>query len=399
MNKHYSHINSAKDILRLYQGREPLGSFLKKYFSANKKFGSRDRKLVAHLCYCFFRLGKMKLDIPVEERILSALFLCSEEKNDMLALLKPEWNELVSIPVEEKCSMLNAQCSMLNSQFSIVNVFPWMDELSDGIDHKELCESFFIQPDLFIRLRPGMEKVVINRLQDAGIEFKMITPNCVCLPNSSKIDEIIKLDSEAVVQDYNSQQTGRFFNHAFASLQNDKPAIWDCCAGSGGKSIMTYDINPNIDLMVSDTRESILVNLKKRFQKAGIKDYNSFVIDLASEISGLGLPTSDIILCDAPCTGSGTWSRTPEQLYFFKESEIERYASLQKRIVSNVIPQLQPGGALIYITCSVFEKENEEIAGYMKENFRLELIQMEILKGYDKKADSMFVAVMSVPGR
>jgi len=86
-------------------------------------------------------------------------------------------------------------------------------------------------------------------------------------------------------------------------------------------------------------------------------------------------------------------SRTPEQLYFFDERKIETYSVLQKKIVSNAIPQLQPGGTFIYITCSVFKKENEELVAFIKEKFHLQIEQMEVLKGYDKKADSMFVAV------
>jgi 16S rRNA (cytosine967-C5)-methyltransferase len=66
---------------------------------------------------------------------------------------------------------------------------------------------------------------------------------------------------------------------------------------------------------------------------------------------------------------------------------------MQQRIVSNVIPYLQKGGIFCYITCSVFKNENEDMANFIKEKFHLQLLQMELLKGYDKKADSMFTAV------
>ena len=66
---------------------------------------------------------------------------------------------------------------------------------------------------------------------------------------------------------------------------------------------------------------------------------------------------------------------------------------MQQQIVSNVIPHLQKDGIFIYITCSVFKKENEEMVDYIKQKFHLQFLQMELLKGYDKKADSMFVAV------
>ncbi len=335
------------------------------------------------------------MNISFEEKVLTALFLCSDKPNEMLGALKPDWNERVLLPVSEKCPMLNAQCS-------IFNVFPWKDELSEGIDHEKYCQSFLIQPDLFIRLRPGKEKIVIQKLQRAGIDFTMIFETCIALPNASKLDEIIELDSEAVIQDYNSQQTGQFIRSALATLLNNKPVIWDCCAGSGGKSIMAYDIDPNSKLTVSDVRESILNNLKKRFHRAGINNFKSFLADLTHSPPDSYRDTThhspfDLIIADVPCTGSGTWSRTPEQLYFFDEKKIEKFATLQKKIVSNVIPQLQPGGIFIYITCSVFKKENEEVVAFIKEKFHLQLKQMEVLKGFDKKADSMFVAVLSLP--
>ena len=338
-------------------------------------------------------MGKVVMNPSTEQKILTGLFLCSDESNEILAALKPEWDEKCTLPLAEKLLLINPPAGRTGSSLLIPEIFPWKDELSEGIDHEKFCQSFFIQPDLFLRLRPGKEKLVTQKLQQAGVEFKMVAETCLALPNSSKIDEIIELDKEAVIQDYNSQQTNRFLGSAFASLRNDKPAVWDCCAGSGGKSIMVYDIDPKIELTVSDIRESILANLRKRFDNAGIRNYKSFIVDLSQNKSEIKNLKSEIIIADVPCSGSGTWSRTPEQLYFFQERKIGEYSALQKRIVSNAIAQLQPGGSFVYITCSVFKKENEEVVAFIKENFHLKLIQMEVLKVYDKKADSMFVAL------
>ena len=65
---------------------------------------------------------------------------------------------------------------------------------------------------------------------------------------------------------------------------------------------------------------------------------------------------------------------------------------LQKAFAGNVIKYLKPGKPLIYITCSVFKAENEDIVSYMEENLPLKLEKMELIKGYHDKADSMFVA-------
>lgn len=391
MSRYYSYLNSAKEILAAYSGQEPFASFLKKYFARHKKYGSKDRKQISHLCYCYFRLGKMQMTLPVEEKILASLFFCSNESNEVLHALRPDWNDKIKLKLEEKCSMFNAQCSMLN-------VFPWKEELSEGIEHEKFVMSFFIQPDLFLRLRPGKENGVKQKLEEKGIEYKLIKDDCVALSNSSKLDEIIELNKEAVVQDYSSQGGGDFLVPVRRGRQTEGAIrVWDCCAASGGKSIMAKDILGDVDLTVSDIRESILINLKKRFNEAGIKNYKAFVADLAA--SKVKLPISDfeLIICDAPCTGSGIWSRTPEQLYYFDKNEIRKYASLQEQIVSNTISHLQPGGYFLYITCSVFKKENEEVVEFIEKNFDLEVIRMEVLKGYDKKADTMFAALLQKP--
>lgn len=160
---------------------------------------------------------------------------------------------------------------------------------------------------------------------------------------------------------------------------------------------MLYDLFPDINLTVSDKRENILVNLKKRFAKADITNYEGFIADLSVPLIQNKRNKYNLIIADVPCSGSGTWSRTPEQLYFFRESKIEEYSNLQKKIVSNVIPFLQPGGFLLYITCSVFKKENEEVVAFIKENHQLELRHTELFAGYDQKADTLFAALFSKP--
>jgi len=81
-------------------------------------------------------------------------------------------------------------------------------------------------------------------------------------------------------------------------------------------------------------------------------------------------------------------------LFYFNERKIEEYAALQKKIISNIVPNLKPGGILLYITCSVFKKENEAMVTWLKEKFHLQLMKMELLRGYEIKADTMFAALL-----
>lgn len=387
--RYQSYLNTASLIIGSYNGAEPLSSFLKKFFATNKKYGSTDRRQIASLCYHYYRLGKALLNISIEEKIGIATFLCEQSPNEFLQFHKPGWNEKITIPLEEKLLIINDQL-LLN------DIFPWSAELSDGVDLRQFCTSFLIQPALFLRIRPGKKDIVLQQLEGAGLAFKIIGDDCIVLANSTKLDDIIEPDITAVVQDLNSQKVLDYLVNGKWSMVNKQYTIscWDCCAASGGKSILTYDIlQRRVELTVSDVRESILVNLKNRFARAGITSYNSFVTDLNAANCKLPAASCQLIICDAPCTGSGTWSRTPEQLFYFKPQLIDEFAERQKKIVANAIPCLGKGGLFFYITCSVFKKENEDIVAYIKKEFHLQLLQVELLKGYDKQADTMFMAV------
>jgi 16S rRNA (cytosine967-C5)-methyltransferase len=201
-----------------------------------------------------------------------------------------------------------------------------------------------------------------------------------------KVEDLFTPDKEVVIQDYSSQRIAEF-------IPGGK-WFWDACAASGGKSILVHDLLPGIDITVSDIRESILRNLQQRFRQAGVHPYRSFIADLTRSDSGLydGTLPYDLVLADVPCTGSGTWSRTPEELYFFNPRKILTYSAAQKAIIGNIVPRLAPGTKLVYSTCSVFKKENEEMAALIQEKFGARAEMENLLKGYDLKADTMFAA-------
>ena len=426
-------MNTSVQLLQQYNGSQPFGSFIKQFFSQHKKYGSKDRKHIAQLCYAFFRLGKALPKMDTGERILTGLFFCSHEPNELLQYLKPDWNEQTHLPLQQKIELVNNQHATGSSpslptkpdgqSVRLNEVFPWANLLSDGIDYDLFCASFFTQPDLFLRLRPGAAPVVKNKLQQAGISFRDIGNSGIALANASKIDTVIEPDREAVIQDYSSQRIGELMafikdsiggTSTTLSAQGTDPSptlgasdhapstplraskaleVWDACAASGGKSILAYDVFNRIDLTVSDVRKSILVNLEKRFAAAGIKKYQALLTDLSSSNLDIQGSSFDIIITDVPCTGSGTWSRTPEQLYYFDPHQIERFSALQKKIVQHAIPHLKPGGFLLYCTCSVFSRENEEVVQFIEEQYPMQLLRKELFTGYEMKADTLFGAV------
>ncbi len=96
----HSYINSAKTILQDYDGSLPFAAWIKQFFKAHKKYGSKDRREITHLCYSYFRLGNAFETEPAEERMLLGVFLSSSENNFILSELKPDWNQEIHRPLD-----------------------------------------------------------------------------------------------------------------------------------------------------------------------------------------------------------------------------------------------------------------------------------------------------------
>jgi 16S rRNA (cytosine967-C5)-methyltransferase len=381
MSRFHSHINTAEKIISRYDGSTPFHLFLKEFFAADKRYGSRDRKSIAANCYAFFRVAHAFPHTAVQEIIRKGLFLSTQLPVDGL---DDSWNEKISLPAEEKLSALHIKAT---------DLFPFYGSLSPLIDQESFCLSHLFQPDFFIRVRPGMKERVEEKLSAAGCFYECEGENGIRLHPGFSIKDILVPDAEVVIQDISSQEVLDPFLSMMPSKQ-EALSVWDCCAGSGGKSILLHDkMRRPLDLTVSDSRKNILFNLQGRLKTAGVAVRRSVVADLTQASSLKG--SFDLILCDVPCTGSGTWARTPDQLHYFSETAIEPFVFRQEQILQHVIPQLSPGGLLIYITCSVFAAENEKLVEGVAQRHAFKIQGQKYLKGYHRKADTLFAAALS----
>ncbi|HTE07741.1 MAG TPA: hypothetical protein VK628_03195 [Flavitalea sp.] len=360
--KYDNQLRYAGNIISAYDGSVPLSGWLNQFFREHPQMGSKDRRTVSSLVYGYYRLGQSQFP-STEQKILAAAAIMNTE---------PGFTEYFATQPGE---------------IDYSQVFPWEDMLSKEIDTKAFTASFLVQPDVFLRIRPGKRDVVLAKLKNAGVAYEETGPDCLAVVARTRVDQSLELDREVVVQDRSSQETGKY-------LSNTAPgAIWDCCAGSGGKSIMAYDLLDHPMLLVSDLRPSILINLKKRFIAAGISDYRAFFSDLTKDNDNLPDKQLSLIIADLPCTGSGTWSRTPEQLFYFDPIKLQHYVGLQRKIISRLLNFSGSQTPILYITCSVFAAENEEMAEFIQVNSKLKLRAMELIKGYNVKADTMFAAL------
>lgn len=375
-------IKAFEQILVSYDGAMPLHRFLPSYFKQNKQMGSSDRRWATRHLYSFFRLGKALPNLSNELRLSISDFLCHDTLSLIVEKNLPNLVDFISSPFDVKIDLITKQFP----EFEMANIYPFLKDLSESINKEEFNKSFFVQPDLFIRVKAEDSAQITNQLEAQNISFEIISDTAIALPNGTKLESVLA-DGKYQVQDFSSQHTGSFFK----PQKWDK--WWDCCAASGGKTLLLHSLEPVLELLVTDLRESILTNLDERFAQAGIRKYHKKELDLLKNNDQiLHHYTFDGIILDAPCTGSGTWGRTPEMLNHFDDRKIKQFATIQKAIVNNVVKYLKPGKPLIYITCSAFSAENEEVVRHITENLPLELESMELIKGYENKADTMFVA-------
>lgn len=386
----HSYINSAQKIINQYKGDTPLAIFLKDFFKKDSKYGSRDRKTISSICYAYYRVGKAFSNIDSAKQLLYSYFLCNCSSNEIINDLGEEWSQMVTKPINEKIDFLQN----LEVPVSLKKIFSCADHLGNElIPHQdEFISSHLIQPDLFLRIRPGKKNYIEGELKKNKLEYQ-IDGDALKLQNGTDISSIFRIDEDVVVQDYSSQQTGKFLTQAYEILNERgmKPIVWDCCAASGGKSLMAVDLANEIELAVSDIRKNILVNLADRFTRARIQTYHSFVHDLLMPLKDIS--RYNLIIADVPCSGSGTWGRTPEEMFFFDEKKLEEYSLRQKKIMDNILTAIHPGTLLIYITCSVYKDENENITEYILQNSNLQLIRQEYIQGFTQNADTMFAAL------
>ncbi len=376
----------TRHIIDHYKGTLPLTHFLKDYFRKQPRLGSRDRKMISEMVYCWYRGQKaVSGTSDFKQSVLACLLLCGAELPAVKRLYPDEWQAWSGAGMEQRLNFLKKQGISFDEEL-LTHFTP---NLSDGITLSEFRLSLLRQPLMFIRLRAPYEAIA-EQLTEKGIPFDHCGNQCLALPNGTKIEDLLPQHSY-VVQDASSQSTGNFFR------PDAQQHWWDCCCGAGGKSLLLKDAQPHVRLTVSDKRSSIIHNLLQRFERYRLAPPETLMIDVADAgalASSLRQRHFDHIICDVPCSGSGTWSRTPEQLYFFEEKNIPMYADRQKLIAGNAARYLAPGGQLFYITCSVFREENENVVAALLRDGTLLLEEQTLINGTGRRADSMYVAVL-----
>jgi len=380
-------IKQGTSILSEYKGSPPLATYLKEYFRSNKKFGRRDRSEISQVLFSYFRLGKLAQHFPIGQAIALGYYLANDcDENELTAIntllesieLKKEDS------IDRRLEIVEGLAANLNT--SILPDFP----LSLSIKPRDWTVDFLSQPDTFLRVVKE-KSLILDDLEQNSISHLVLEDSSIKVPANTKLDDLPSAKQGCFyIQDYSSQRVVDFMNAEPNSYW------WDACAGAGGKSLLFLSRNPGHRLMASDIRKSSLYNYRKRLQHHGFDPVSTEVLDLSKS---LGQPKEllDGVILDVPCSGSGTWARSPEQAHYFKRSQLQQFVNTQRQIFDNAVTWLKPGGVLLYITCSVFKDENEHQIEHFCSQKKFTLEGQQMLTGFEHNADHLFVARLTSP--
>lgn len=153
-----------------------------------------------------------------------------------------------------------------------------------------------------------------------------------------------------------------------ASFWKERQIVLDMCAGRGGKTALLAQLLPQARIEAWELSPGRVKAHEREMRRLGFAErihlFRGDALSLDPEVS------PGLILLDAPCTGSGTWGRHPEGKWRFSEKHVSACAERQRELLSRAARMIAPGGFVVYVTCSLFREENEQVVAEVLRRFR-----------------------------
>ncbi|MCO5248743.1 MAG: RsmB/NOP family class I SAM-dependent RNA methyltransferase [Chitinophagales bacterium] len=324
--------------------------------NTQKRWGSRDRKLAAGIIYDISRnllLYQFQLQEALSENIDKSVHLL-----DLIAL---------SVQNQEAFSKYITDNELFQSKIKNIKNIPayilygvseWLYELlkmENGENADALLNSLNRVAPTYIR--PNLLKTDTSKLaeilEQAGIIYSV----------SKQVKDCIKIEQANQLRKSKTFNNGLFefqdigSQYLISELQlKQNQTIIDYCAGKGGKTLHIASLMKNKGLLIaSDIDSTRLSQLVFRAERAGLKN-----LKILTQSDLDGKVQTDIVLVDAPCSGSGTFRRQPDLKYRLQQEALSAFIKTQSKILDKASKLVKKDGQLVYITCSILKKENQE---------------------------------------
>jgi 16S rRNA (cytosine967-C5)-methyltransferase len=326
-----------------------LPSRIDSLLSGDRRLGSRDRRLYRELIYTTLRylpwieplLDKYPKEAARRIAWLAADIPAVRPFRSVVAAGLPEcpWG------ASEKALILGCDDALLTPE--------WLRTECPDAFKAPLRDTLLARAPLWLRLQTEDEEAVSSELDALGLLWKksIEVPGALELPPGSDIAKTDAFKSGKVeIQDIGSQLV-------LLSVEFPKRGHWlDACAGAGGKTLQLASLlGSEGRVSARDVRKSALQELSLRAERAGLGRRIS-ISDESDPDSGF-----NGVLVDAPCSGSGTWRRSPHLRWTTNEKSVRAASELQLRLLLENAPRVRQAGILVYATCSLCKTENEDV--------------------------------------
>lgn len=269
----------------------------------------------------------------------------------------------------------------------------WLEQYGD-VQTEEMLKALLEKRPLTIRISEaltGQEKK--NLLEEIEAEGMRVTPTE--LPYVfylSGVDRVSNIpgyeDGKFVVQDLGSAMVVEL-----AGIR-EGDMIMDVCAAPGGKAThAAVKTGRNGRVLARDLTEYKVSLIDENIERLALNNIEAQVWDATqpdSEMEG----KVDVVIADLPCSGLGVIGRKSDIKYRISTGSLEEVAGLQRKILSAVHTYVKPGGILVYSTCTVNRKENEENKEWFLANFPFEVEQERLMLPGKDGSDGFYMVRM-----
>ena len=357
-------VNALAEILAtVFRFDGPADAVLSRYFRQNAEFGSRDRGLIAEAVFFALRryatLGwSMQPAHPARAPRLAALVTLARQhgidalderalRGDAGAVKHALAVDLAQAPTSIRAELPHWLYLELGQQYP------------DAADLIEALKSG-APLDLRVNSLKATRDQVLEELaaHHVGAVATPYSPDAIRLAGKPGLTQWpLYREGRAEVQDEGSQLIARLVQPRRGEM------VVDFCAGAGGKTLALGALMRSSGrLYAFDINQKRLTGLGPRLKRSGLSNVHPVAIRSESDARVKRLHGKcDRVLVDAPCSGSGTLRRNPELKWRFDQSEIERVNGVQRAVLRAAARLLKPGGRLVYATCSLLARENQQV--------------------------------------
>ena len=354
--------HSSALLSEVFRWDGPVDATVAQYGRQNAKLGSRDRALLADTVYTVLR-QRLRLEALAQEGPGSPW--------ERLALLgagdvAQSWVEAMSAEQFAWWQHARVQDGSSAPEPERLNLPAWLIERlrSQGVGDLDALAQAWNQAasvDLRVNVQQAKRDKVLGQMrsQDWDVEATPYSPWGLRLMQRRSLTATPWYQDGVIeVQDEGSQLLSALVGAKRGEM------VADFCAGAGGKTLAMGAMMRNQGrLYALDTSAHRLEAIKPRLKRAGLSCvYTTAMADEHDKrLQGLTQKMARVLV-DAPCSGVGTLRRSPDIKWRLKAQDIAALAEQQQSILTSAARLVQPGGRLVYATCSVLREENEDVA-------------------------------------